>query len=134
MSQGVECYSCLPKTAWPPTSSCHSTHTAVGEALLQLGSAEDVCMACHDGSITTTYDVKNGLIGDTTMRTAGGLFGDSTSNSAMSKTNHNVSGSMSIYAAPGGPGTPGTFTSTHKEFDFSQVKRKSMTLGNLKLI
>ena len=20
MSQGVECYSCLPKTAWPPTS------------------------------------------------------------------------------------------------------------------
>ena len=21
MSQGVECYSCLPKTAWPPTSS-----------------------------------------------------------------------------------------------------------------
>ena len=21
MSQGVECYSCLPKTAWPPTST-----------------------------------------------------------------------------------------------------------------
>ena len=21
MSQGVECYSCLPKTAWPPTSN-----------------------------------------------------------------------------------------------------------------
>ena len=22
VSQGVECYSCLPKTAWPPTYSC----------------------------------------------------------------------------------------------------------------
>ena len=25
MSQGVECYSCLPKTAWPPTSDSHGT-------------------------------------------------------------------------------------------------------------
>ena len=24
MSQGVECYSCLPKTAWPPTSDIES--------------------------------------------------------------------------------------------------------------
>ena len=23
MSQGVECYSCLPKTAWPPTSKTY---------------------------------------------------------------------------------------------------------------
>ena len=25
MSQGVECYSCLPKTAWPPTSTIELT-------------------------------------------------------------------------------------------------------------
>ena len=28
MSQGVECYSCLPKTAWPPTSAREVTTAA----------------------------------------------------------------------------------------------------------
>ena len=35
MSQGVECYSCLPKTAWPPTS-----HKALIEAELELQKKE----------------------------------------------------------------------------------------------
>ena len=33
MSQGVECYSCLPKTAWPPT---------FGSAVLELLSDEHI--------------------------------------------------------------------------------------------
>ena len=30
MSQGVECYSCLPKTAWPPTSNFHRAPGSIG--------------------------------------------------------------------------------------------------------
>ena len=30
MSQGVECYSCLPKTAWPPTSSIQPCPIGLG--------------------------------------------------------------------------------------------------------
>ena len=33
MSQGVECYSCLPKTAWPPTYDHHGH--AVGDKVLR---------------------------------------------------------------------------------------------------
>ena len=29
MSQGVECYSCLPKTAWPPTCKNESLEDAL---------------------------------------------------------------------------------------------------------
>ena len=47
MSQGVECYSCLPKTAWPPTSA---------EILAQLtalaNGAVDVAIAWHLALVT----------------------------------------------------------------------------------
>ena len=35
MSQGVECYSCLPKTAWPPTSDFENRYVNVAETLRQ---------------------------------------------------------------------------------------------------
>ncbi len=80
-------------------ASCHTTHTGIGEALLQFGSATDTCMTCHDGTVTSTYDVKHGLIGTTGALTAAGMFGDETEPSASS---HNVSGNLKISAAPGG--------------------------------
>ncbi|GAV25924.1 doubled CXXCH domain protein, partial [Carboxydothermus islandicus] len=46
-------------------AACHATHTAVGGSLLQWGSVYDTCMACHDGTISTTYDVERGVIGTT---------------------------------------------------------------------
>ena len=39
MSQGVECYSCLPKTAWPPTSLVDERHVPVG--MLSIRDAID---------------------------------------------------------------------------------------------
>ena len=39
MSQGVECYSCLPKTAWPPTSSAAQAHSAPNSAAI-VGSSD----------------------------------------------------------------------------------------------
>ena len=38
MSQGVECYSCLPKTAWPPTYPIHPGK-GVGKSLPDVGRA-----------------------------------------------------------------------------------------------
>ncbi len=86
-------------------ASCHATHTAVGESLLQWGTVYDTCMACHDGSVTTTYDVKAGVIGTSAMSAFGGAFGTLEDQKNNSGSNHNVTGSMDIYAAPGGPGT-----------------------------
>ncbi|HWJ03086.1 MAG TPA: cytochrome c3 family protein, partial [Verrucomicrobiae bacterium] len=116
-------------------ASCHSTHTAVGEALLQLGSATDVCMACHDGSVTTTYDVKNGLIGNTTMPTSGGMFGDMNT-TLSSKSTHNVKGTLSVYAAPGGPGTPGVEAGAvwNKEFGCESCHSPHGTGGNARIL
>ena len=80
-------------------ASCHSTHTAVGASLLQWYSAYETCMACHDGTVTTTYDVASGTIGAAGNKAAmGGAF-NGTGGSA---SNHNVTGAMSIAAAPGG--------------------------------
>ena len=80
-------------------ASCHSTHTAVGASLLQWYSAYETCMACHDGTVTTTYDVATGTIGALGSKAAmGGAF-NGTGGSA---SNHNVTGAMSIAAAPGG--------------------------------
>ena len=44
MSQGVECYSCLPKTAWPPTSA-------------NVESAECAEEACKV-TVRVTYDYR----------------------------------------------------------------------------
>ncbi|GAW93586.1 cytochrome c3 family protein [Calderihabitans maritimus] len=43
-------------------ASCHATHTAVGPSLLQWFNIYDTCMACHDGTVSTTYNVVKGTI------------------------------------------------------------------------
>ncbi len=93
-------------------ASCHATHTGVGESLLQFGSASDTCMACHDGTVTNTYNVLDGYIGTTDTRTSSGVFDTHASGS-----NHNVSGALSVYAAPGGPGTAGIDTKANPNLD-----------------
>ncbi len=80
-------------------ASCHATHTAVGASLLQWYSVYDTCMACHDGTVTTTYNVKGGTIGASDKPAFGGMFG---TGSEEALSNHNVSGAMAIAAAPGG--------------------------------
>lgn len=80
-------------------ASCHATHTGVGQSLLQWNSVYNTCMACHDGTVTTTYDVQNGKIGSTNKATFGGMFGAGTTGSA---SNHEVTGAVDILAAPGG--------------------------------
>lgn len=45
-------------------ASCHSTHTANGVSLLQWVSVSTACMACHDGTVTTTYNVEEGEFKD----------------------------------------------------------------------
>lgn len=80
-------------------ASCHSTHTAVGPSLLQWYSVYETCMACHDGTVTTTYNVENGNIGTSGSPTYGGHFGMGTENSLSS---HNVTSAVQIAAAPGG--------------------------------
>lgn len=85
-------------------ASCHATHTAVGASLLQWATVSDACYACHDGTITDTYDVNNGMIAATGARTFGGLFntaGDDSIGNATSLSRHNV-GAVQISAAPGG--------------------------------
>jgi predicted CXXCH cytochrome family protein len=100
-------------------ASCHSTHTAVGASLLQWGTVYDTCMACHDGSITTTYNVKGGEIAATGKTTFAGMFGDGTEASA---SKHNVTGEMQIYSAPGGFGVTGGATAANTD---SYGKQKS---------
>ena len=88
-------------------ASCHATHTAVGASLLQWATVSDACYACHDGTITDTYDVNNGMIAATGARTSGGLFnnaGSDTIGNATSLSRHNV-GVVNISAAPGGNAT-----------------------------
>ena len=85
-------------------ASCHATHTAVGSSLLQWFNAFDACMACHDGTVTTTYNVEEGFIGPSSVgrSTYGGMFGLGREDSL---SNHNVTGGLAIAAAPGGSTT-----------------------------
>lgn len=80
-------------------ASCHRTHTAVGASLLQWYSVYETCMACHDGTVTTTYNVVNGKIGTSATLTYGGMFGMGMENSLSS---HNVTGAVTLASAPGG--------------------------------
>ncbi|GAV22951.1 cytochrome c3 family protein [Carboxydothermus pertinax] len=80
-------------------AACHATHTAVGQTLLQWGTVYDTCMACHDGTISTTYNVEEGYIANTGKPTYGGMFGNG---SETSLSNHLVTGAVQIFAAPGG--------------------------------
>lgn len=79
-------------------ASCHSTHTAVGAALLQWADTSTACMACHDGTVTTTYNVQEGEI-VAGVKTFGGLFGNG---GEVGLSNHNISGSQTTSAAMGG--------------------------------
>ena len=80
-------------------ASCHATHTAVGGKLLQWSDTSTACMACHDGTVTTTYNVKGGQIANTATKTSGGLFGIGTETGL---SHHNVTGGLTTSAAMGG--------------------------------
>lgn len=83
-------------------TSCHTTHTAVGGELLKWLSPAQACMACHDGTVATTYNVVAGRIGSTGAKTSGGLFGSGTE---MGLSLHNVMDNLTDVAAPGGAET-----------------------------
>ena len=80
-------------------ASCHATHTAAGKSLLQWYSVYDTCMACHDGTVTSTYNVVLGKIGASDKPAYGGVFGTGPEEFA---SNHNAKGALTISAAPGG--------------------------------
>ncbi len=80
-------------------ASCHATHTAVGKSLLQWYTVYDTCMACHDGTVTTTYNVEDGKIRNSDQPAFGGMFGTGQEEFV---SNHNVTGALEIAAAPGG--------------------------------
>ena len=50
MSQGVECYSCLPKTAWPPTSVDKGIQEAMDTGVLAGYPVVDFKVSLIDGS------------------------------------------------------------------------------------
>ena len=80
-------------------AACHATHTGVGVALLQWADVNTTCFACHDGTVTTTYNVVGGTIGGTSAATFGGLFG--TGSEAYLST-HGIDANLENNAAPGG--------------------------------
>ncbi|GAV23592.1 cytochrome c3 family protein [Carboxydothermus pertinax] len=104
-------------------AACHATHTAVGQTLLQWGTVYDTCMACHDGTIGTTYNVEEGKIANG-KPTFGGMFG---TGSESSLSNHLVTGAIQIFAAPGG-NTTGNYESENVP-DKGLVKQWDITFG-----
>lgn len=89
-------------------ASCHAVHTAVGAGnLLQWEDPQTACWACHDGTVTTTYNVINGThtAGGATQVNSAGLFGLGTGNEA-GLSNHGMSPKETAFvttaAAPGG--------------------------------
>ncbi|GAW93616.1 cytochrome c3 family protein [Calderihabitans maritimus] len=83
-------------------ASCHATHTAVGGSLLQWYSVYETCMACHDGTVSTTYNVQQGKLPNGAP-TNGGPFG--TGNEKY-LSYHSVTGAVEHSAAPGGSTVP----------------------------
>ena len=79
-------------------ASCHSTHTSAGSGLLQWYSDYATCMACHDGTVTTTYNVLDGKIQDSSIITGSGLFGRG---SEQFLSAHNASGIVEVASVPG---------------------------------
>ncbi len=87
-------------------ASCHVAHTAVGADLLQWSDPNATCLACHDGTVTATYDVDKGFLpGSTTARTAGGLFNLTVAEGVYDQSRHAVTASLNTAAAPGGAGS-----------------------------
>ncbi|MBO8170171.1 MAG: cytochrome C [Thermoanaerobacteraceae bacterium] len=83
-------------------ASCHATHTAVGKSLLQWSSTYDTCLACHDGTVTTTYDVVAGKT-PAGKPAPGGMFGTGKENFL---STHKVNGAVTTATAPGGSTIP----------------------------
>jgi predicted CXXCH cytochrome family protein len=113
-------------------ATCHAMHTARGPSLLQWSSIYDSCMACHDGTVSNTYNVQAGLIGTSSQRTGGGLFSTAADSS---KSMHNVGGSVNIFEAPGGnknrSGNDGDWGAT---FSCSSCHNPHGTGGNSRIL
>ncbi len=91
-------------------SACHAVHTGNGDALTQWNTAglagiTNVCMACHDGTVTKTYNVVAGTFtaadGTTGNHNNGGLFAV-TYGQNTSASQHNVFDGLLTSAAFGG--------------------------------
>ncbi len=96
-------------------AACHNTHTGAGTALLQWDTSTQgvtaACMACHDGTVAKTYDVKNGVFtanddNSTGHKNSGGLFAGYAGKTD-SASQHAAFGTNLIYSAPGGKGSAG---------------------------
>jgi predicted CXXCH cytochrome family protein len=93
-------------------SACHAVHTGNGEALLQwaegLGGISDICMSCHDGTVTATYDVLTGHVGDAVdglgnpVLSNAGLFAVKNGLDPVSASQHAVFNGTLVKAAFGG--------------------------------
>lgn len=109
-------------------ASCHSAHQAYNDPNLADGKkggnmfllyeASATCMTCHDGTVTETYDVKAGHIGDA-VDAAGnpalskaGLFavqnaGSAAAVTALSASEHPAFSNRNMVNVPGGKKTAG---------------------------
>ncbi len=86
-------------------AACHATHTGNGANLIQWAYAKeaDVCMICHDGTVTKTYNVVAGKVADTGTNSSAGLFAvknDGAGN--LSASEHAVFSGVNVSAAFGG--------------------------------
>lgn len=92
-------------------ASCHSPHQAVGAGyLLKFQDVSSTCMGCHDGTVTTTYNVVAGTHNGSVPNN-GGLFGitGATRTSVPGLSKHVVTAGLSTSMAPGGnPGSSAT--------------------------
>jgi hypothetical protein len=108
--------------------TCHAVHQGYNDVDLAdnakdkndflLYKHSEICMACHDGTVTSTYDVEHGHIADATVNgrpalSNGGLFaveaaGTPENAVLMSASQHDVfAESLYDYDAPGGAGAAG---------------------------
>ncbi len=98
-------------------AACHAPHTANGDSLTQWDTFSNsagltnVCLACHDGTVTATYNVVNGTVGNTSTPSNGGLFAiykDGAQATADSASQHNVFSGLTIGGAAFGGATTAT--------------------------
>jgi len=99
----------------------------VGPKLLQWYSTFDTCTACHDGTVTSTYNVLSGsyqpVDGGSVRPTGGGLFGfeeggtttnslvylsDNTGGASSLSRHHVEEAGLKLSSAPGGKGSDGS--------------------------
>ncbi len=81
-------------------AACHYTHTGEGVALVQWNSIYNTCMACHDGT-EDIWNVKDGVWTSKGLVAPGGKFNVNFTGTGTGSI-HDVSGTVAIYAAPGG--------------------------------